>query len=230
MIEKISSIVLQTRKFGDSSKIAVLFSREHGKLSVLAKGAFNPKSKFVGSLQPGNQIEVQVYFKPNRELHTLSSAEISKNRHNIQKDNLLLGIFLVCSELISKTLREGEIYTELFDDFVLLLESLNRKDKPKEKSLEFIVKLIEQQGFAFPRQKVANGFNYFSFTKGAFFQTGRKEDFLDDITSISMMKLICKEEFDLQGSEYLKILNALIEYLSRHLDHEIKINSLYLLE
>lgn len=230
MIEKISAIVLQTRKFGDSSKIAVLFSKEHGKISVLAKGAFNPKSKFAGSLQVSNQIDAQVYIKTNKELHTLSACEISQNRFNVQKDNTKLGLFLVSSEFISRTLREGEINTRLFKNFEYLLDSLNKNSDIYYQSLKFIFDLIDEIGFAFPKQKISPSHRYFSYSKGAFFDRGEKENYFDEEVAVKFMNMICKNKVEINATDYLKITNALIIYLSRHLDINLKINSLYLVE
>ena len=41
-----SCYLLHSRSFGDTSIIAEMFTKSSGKISVIAKGAKNPKSKF----------------------------------------------------------------------------------------------------------------------------------------------------------------------------------------
>ncbi len=45
------AIVLHTFRYGETSKIARLLTRDHGPQSVIAKGAMNPKGKFGARLQ-----------------------------------------------------------------------------------------------------------------------------------------------------------------------------------
>ena len=44
--------VLHCRSFGDTSLIVDLFSKNQGKISVLAKGAKKPRSKYFGIFTP----------------------------------------------------------------------------------------------------------------------------------------------------------------------------------
>ncbi|MBP9005277.1 MAG: DNA repair protein RecO, partial [Candidatus Marinimicrobia bacterium] len=69
------AFVIKTIPFKDTSLIARLFTESNGKVAVLAKGARNLKSPFRGYLEPLSLLEVQFYYKPTRDIQTLSQAE-----------------------------------------------------------------------------------------------------------------------------------------------------------
>ena len=68
------AICLTVQKFSETSKIAVLYTRAWGRISVIAKGAFRPKSQFWGHLEPLSVSECVVYKKPKEQIYLLSSC------------------------------------------------------------------------------------------------------------------------------------------------------------
>ena len=70
-IIKDRSIVLKTYPYGESSAIAVVLTRSHGKVRLLAKGARSFRSALQGSLRTGNVSEIIFYFRPDRGLQLL---------------------------------------------------------------------------------------------------------------------------------------------------------------
>lgn len=75
MIHKIEAVVLHARRYGDTSRIITLYSRDKGKVAAIARGASRPKSRLAYVLQPMSSISAVISVKEGRELHTLSSAE-----------------------------------------------------------------------------------------------------------------------------------------------------------
>ncbi|MEW5701907.1 MAG: DNA repair protein RecO [Candidatus Zixiibacteriota bacterium] len=72
--EVTEAICLSVQKFSETSKIAVLYTRDWGRISVVAKGAFRPKSQFWGHLEPLSIAECVIYKKSREQLHLLSSC------------------------------------------------------------------------------------------------------------------------------------------------------------
>ncbi len=72
--EKTLAIVLKTQKWSETSKIAHLYTRKWGKISVMAKGALRPKAKFWGHLETFSLIEAMVYKKQRERIHLLSQC------------------------------------------------------------------------------------------------------------------------------------------------------------
>lgn len=52
MLKKQDAIVLKSIDYGETNKIVTLFTKEDGKLAVLAKGAKKPNSRFAAVTQP----------------------------------------------------------------------------------------------------------------------------------------------------------------------------------
>ncbi len=125
MIITTEAVILNTSKFGDSSKIARLFTRDYGKLSVIAKGARGAKSKFGGVLEPLNILTATIYKKPNRDLHTLSNAETSVSLRKIHSsfDSIAAGFMVL--ESISQTQDENASNPELYDFLAKTLALIN---------------------------------------------------------------------------------------------------------
>jgi DNA repair protein RecO (recombination protein O) len=92
MILKSDAIILKTIKYGDSSLIVRLFTKNFGKINVIAKGARKPKNKFSSGLEPLNILQVNFYNKDNREIQTLKEASQIQStisfRSNLDKLNI----------------------------------------------------------------------------------------------------------------------------------------------
>ena len=61
MILSAQAIVLKTIKYGDSSLICRLFTKDQGKIAVMAKGAWRPKNTAGAILEPMNHILLDYY-------------------------------------------------------------------------------------------------------------------------------------------------------------------------
>src|SRR5256885_12326695 len=80
------AIVLHSFKYGDTSKIVRLLTRDHGVQSAIAKGAFRPKSRFGARLQSLSQGTAQLYLKQTRDLQTLAGFDITQQRSDIARN------------------------------------------------------------------------------------------------------------------------------------------------
>ena len=61
MIVSTDAIVLRTVNYSETSIIVTLFSKESGKIALMAKGARKPKSPFAAQLEPMNILNIN-YF------------------------------------------------------------------------------------------------------------------------------------------------------------------------
>lgn len=95
-----SCLVLQTYRFGDTSKILRLLTRDHGPVSALARGALRPRSRMSGVLEPFVEGAVTLYLKPNRDLHTLSGFELVRSRQALGTDMARFAGASVLAELV----------------------------------------------------------------------------------------------------------------------------------
>lgn len=70
------AFVLKAFRYGETSMIYRLFTRDRGVVPVIAKGVRRPKSRFGASLDPFHRLAVVYYDKPSREIQTLSQVEL----------------------------------------------------------------------------------------------------------------------------------------------------------
>lgn len=72
------AIVLASLRYGETSKIVRLASRDHGVQSAIAKGALRPRSRFGGALQLLSEGQAQWLLKETRELNILTAFDLRK--------------------------------------------------------------------------------------------------------------------------------------------------------
>ncbi len=126
MIIRTEAVVLRAMEYGETSQIVTLFTREKGKLAVLAKGARLMKSRFGSSLQPMSYSQVVFYYKPTRGLQTLSESAHVQPFHGIGRDLEKLSVGLRVVELVYALMQEQEPNPQVFN---LLLAVLGRLDE-----------------------------------------------------------------------------------------------------
>src|SRR5882672_9851044 len=68
-------IVLKTHALGDTSRIVVVYTRDHGTVRMVAKGARKTPSRFGFALEPLSRGSYVYYLKTDRDLHLLSAAD-----------------------------------------------------------------------------------------------------------------------------------------------------------
>jgi len=123
MIQKAEAIVLKTLNHGDTSKIITLYSRESGRLKLIAKGVRSPKSKAMGLFQPTRHIQVIYYAKSTSDLQLFKSGELIDGFFGLEEDFDRLTLAQVMVELLDRSVEDEESHSILFQ---LLVDSLSR--------------------------------------------------------------------------------------------------------
>lgn len=75
-LTRCEAVVVRTYPLGDTSRIAVLYSREFGLVRGVAKGARGPRSPFGAGLEPLSHVDVVLYRKDGRDLDLLSKVDV----------------------------------------------------------------------------------------------------------------------------------------------------------
>ncbi|KGA21539.1 hypothetical protein GM51_1835, partial [freshwater metagenome] len=66
-------VVLRTYKLGESDRIIVFLTQDHGKVRAVAKGVRKTRSKFGGRLEPLSHVEMQLHR--GKDLDIVSQVE-----------------------------------------------------------------------------------------------------------------------------------------------------------
>jgi len=127
-IQKTGAIVLKTWKFGETSKIVSLLTRDYGKIRVMAKGARSQKSAFKGCLEPLSHIHIVYYDKKTRNLQLLSKTDLVDPHVRFMGDMLRTTLGFAAAELVNKALMDNEPQADIFDLLKNVLSSMNKYD------------------------------------------------------------------------------------------------------
>lgn len=128
MITHTEAIIFKTVDYQESSKIVTMFTREHGKIALMVRGAKKPKSKFSGLIEIGNLLDVIYYYKSSRSVQILSEASYLEKLINLRIDFEKMATTTSAIELISQLLHENEVNKPLFDFTKKMLHWLDQTD------------------------------------------------------------------------------------------------------
>lgn len=114
--------VLHSYPYSETSLIVDVFSRDHGRLPLLARGARRPRAALRGLLQAFQPLELAWFG--SGEVRTLAKAEWQGGLPLLSGKALLLGFYL--NELLLKLLPRDDAHERLFDSYTLALQQLAR--------------------------------------------------------------------------------------------------------
>jgi DNA repair protein RecO (recombination protein O) len=135
--------ILQQRDYRESSLIIEAFTRDFGRVSVLAKGVRKAKSKSQGLLQPF--IPLRLTFLGKAELKTLTDVELAGPFQPLAGLALYCGFYL--NELIAAFLHKDDPHPELFADYRQCLADLQQGERLEASLRNFELNLIEKTGY-----------------------------------------------------------------------------------
>jgi len=153
MLVSSPAIVLQVRKHGETSKIVTVYSRAYGRISVIAKGARELKSKFGGALEAFTLANIVFYYKKERPgLYLLSKAETVRSNAGILNSLERIQAASELAELLIRTLHDEEENEQLFNllsDTLAEMSGATTEETVSAFSLYFFLRFIELSGFRF---------------------------------------------------------------------------------
>lgn len=229
MVTKTEAVVLRTVDYSESSLIVTLFTRKHGVIAVIAKGAKRPKSKFAALMVPGQVLEVIVYIKQTRNVQTLSEASYMLKLDELRIDLEKLALATTTLELIKQVLHENEVNEMLFAFLVKFLRWINSYDNPGRIIFPYVqLRVMGHIGIGIQAEENLNAetsSGYMNIELGTLSQnaegaesiclTARQFQFIRD-TLFSKKESIF--EIDLKKNE----LSDLIDYLDRYIRYHIE--------
>lgn len=135
--------LLHQYDFRDSSRIAELFVREHGRVAVVARGVRAAKSRQRGLLQAFQPLLVSW---SGRDLGTLTGVETGGKVRSLAGDALLAGFYL--NELCLRLLAKHDPHPEIFDLYSRTIANLENQGDSVPVSLRLFEKqLLDMLGY-----------------------------------------------------------------------------------
>lgn len=137
-----TGFILKRTNFGDSDRYITLFTRDHGKIEVLARGVRKITSRRSSSVEPLNLIDFQAV--KSHKNHVLTEVKLINSFENLKQD--LKGIqkaFLMC-EMVERLMPAGVAHNEVFD---LMTRACCVLLEDKKNMAYFQAKLLSLLGF-----------------------------------------------------------------------------------
>jgi len=217
MLHKTKAIVLHTLKYSESGIIVHAYTDIFGRQAYLVQGVRKIKSRINSNFfQPLSLLELDVYFKENRDLQRIKEASFFPSTSHLHFDIRRSAIAMFLSEFLYKSLREIEPNQKLFDFLFHSVQILEMTDNGLENfHLIFLMQFTKFIGI-YPGDDP----NIHSFHKK------QTLNFLD----LLKYSLADTAKLKLSNSSRSEILNQLVVYYKTHLEDIGHLNSLKILE
>ena len=145
IIENEPVFIIHQRPYSETSQILNLFSRNHGRVDVIAKGAKRPKSKFRSFMQPFMPLNASWSGRSQR--NTLRNIEATQQHKSlIQPNDFLFALYM--NELILHFLSNADPYPDLFEIYYEVLRQFSSSSEHEPLLRMFEIKMLEEIGYA----------------------------------------------------------------------------------
>ncbi|MBK6773848.1 MAG: DNA repair protein RecO [Ignavibacteria bacterium] len=213
-IVKSEAFVLKSFRYGETSKIVILFTKNFGKINAIVKGARNFKSRFCGTLETMNYIETVIYFKENRDLQIISAAEYKKSfpviLGNIDKLELSFRII----EMINKSMIQHEKSIPVFELLKSTFEELEITEyNLLNNFLKFQINIIDLMGLSPEISLMKNKTNETFFDYNELNLNSEQIEIIDIFQKNNLTDI---EKFNVDSDKIKLIVECYEKYLLNH--------------
>src|ERR1044072_1806106 len=118
------AIVLRSYNLAESDRIVVCLTRSSGLVRAVAKGARRMKSRFGAALEPFTVIKLSFHERENRDLVTMSAAEILKSNFNLSSNFESADLLAYMGEMVAEFAPPHETDERLFRMLTACVEVL----------------------------------------------------------------------------------------------------------
>lgn len=216
MLVKTQGFILHKLKYGDTSVICKIYTRDYGLQSFLFQGVSSNKGKVKSAhLIPLNLLEIDFYHHPVKNLKRVKELVCNPILHDFHTNpaKRALGAFL--QEIISRCISEEEINTRLFDlvrDTILMIEDGDRIQEWLPHL--FIIRLCRLLGHGIFADDYTNG-AVFNIAEGDFSVVYNTQYCLNVELSEQLALLLSEKQANILYRK--ELLNSLIQFMQYHI-------------
>ena len=137
------SYVLHGRSYRETSLLLEVFTRDHGRLGLVARGARSARSSWKGLLQPFRPLLLS--WNLRGELGTLTAVDQVAAPPPARGPALFCGLYV--NELLIRGLHRSDVHPELFESYRTLLTDLSSHPQPEPILRMFEKHLLDVLGY-----------------------------------------------------------------------------------
>jgi DNA repair protein RecO (recombination protein O) len=147
--EKALALVIRVTDWSETSRIATLWTRELGKVRVLAKGGRRLKSNFESGLDLLTICSIVLLRKTSGGLDLLTEAQVVRRFPRLSSDLAALYSGYYIAELLSEWTEDYDPHPALFDEALAALQDLGERDMlPGPRLMRFEMVLLRELGYS----------------------------------------------------------------------------------
>ena len=157
--------ILHHRPYRDTSRILDVITRDHGRLTLFARGVRGPKAKLASVLQPFQLLLLS--WSGRGEAAQLTGAEVADSNPPIPAASLMGSFYL--NELLIKLTTRHDPQPSLFDDYHATVETLRGGMRLEPALRIFEKRLLDCLGYGLDLKDVdADEYYHFRPAQGLF--------------------------------------------------------------
>lgn len=146
--------VLHQYAYRDTSRIVEVFTAEHGRLTLFARGANGPKSTLKGILRPFQRLLVS--WSGTSEACQLVTAESDGQMTRLAPQRLMSGFYL--NELLLKLTERRDPHPEIFFSYASCVQALCAGEVEEPTLRRFEKRLLNELGYGLELTQTGDGF------------------------------------------------------------------------
>ena len=144
-------LLLDARRYGETSALINVFAVSLGRRVGLVRGAFSKKNKSV--IQPGNQLFLKWNSRFEESLGVFQVELIKSRYHKINEHGISLELFNSICVLCSTFLPERVDFEELYHKTIMYIEGEDSTEEKLQKYIEWELQLLKSLGFGLDLDK-----------------------------------------------------------------------------
>lgn len=118
-----TAICVRTWDWSETSQTAVLLTRNHGMIRVLAKGSKRERSAFSGGLELCTMGEMGAIIRPNSDLSLLTHWDLLDPMPGIRSDLRAYSMAMLSIDLVPRLIQDHDPHPDIYDALLALLHT-----------------------------------------------------------------------------------------------------------
>lgn len=146
-IRRDEAIILRTRDYSESDRLITFFSRNHGQLTGIAKGARRSKKRFVHTLEPFSHVLITYVDRSTSGLVRIDASELKDAFTSLRRDIARMGYASLICEIVLEMSPERQANPTIFALLLRYLEQVELGAEPENSSLLFQMRMLSLSGY-----------------------------------------------------------------------------------
>ena len=123
---QVEGVILRSLRLGEADRVLHVYTRERGRVGVVAKGVRRTRSRFGARLEPLTRVNLMLHLGRG-ELGTVTGADIVASHRVVREDPDRLAVGLAGAETVARLFAEGEASPKAFEALCRFLEALETR-------------------------------------------------------------------------------------------------------